>query len=151
MKRLMIIMLLACTYSMCHAQEELFKKYSGTKGVENVYISKTLLRLMPKSAVGDKDISRIAGKLEHIRILNCEKKELIPAIKKDAENFYKKKSYELVMETNEDDEQVYIYLRKMKNKQNEFVIFSLENNELAIISIVGNITLEDIESLQKDN
>ena len=148
MKRLMIIILLACTYSMCHAQEELFKKYSSTKGVESIYISKTLLRLMPKSAMGDKDISRIAGKLDHIRILDCEKKELIPAIKKDAENFYKKKAYELVMETAEDDEQTYIYLRKLKNKQNEFVILNLEKDEIQIISIVGDITLEDIESLQ---
>ncbi|MBQ3625077.1 MAG: DUF4252 domain-containing protein [Prevotella sp.] len=151
MKRLMMIMMLACTCSIIHAQEALFKKYSNTKGVETIYISKTLLSLMPKSALGDKDVSQIAGKLEQIRILDCENKDLIPEIKKDAENFYKKEKYEVAMENNEEGERTVIYIRKIKKQKNEFVIFQQEKKELQIISIIGDITLEDIKNLKNLN
>ena len=150
MKRFILIIILACTYSMCQAQDALFKKYSGTKGVENVYISKTLLSLMPKSALGDKHVARIAGKLDYIRILESEKKSLIPAIVKDAEKIYGQKDYEVVMEENEDDEHVVIYLRKLKKDKNEFVIFNHEKDEIQVVCIVGNITFDDIKDLDLD-
>ena len=90
MKRIIFIILMALTCHLSYSQDALFKKYEDVKGISTVFISKSMLSLMPKIEAGDVDISRIASKLDRIQVLECERPSLIPAIKKEAVAYYKK-------------------------------------------------------------
>ena len=67
---ILFVALLSCT--VMSAQSALFKKYENVKGVSTVYISKSLLGLVPKLEAGDMDISAIASKLDHVQVLTCD-------------------------------------------------------------------------------
>lgn len=76
---------------MSNAQDELFKKYENTKGVETVYISKSLLSMMPNMEMGNVKIGKVAGKMDRIQVLNCEKgSALIKGISEYAISLYRR-------------------------------------------------------------
>ncbi len=79
MKR--IILTLCMTMIACitvFAQKALFEKYSETDGVSTVYISRNMMRMMGNVKAGNKDISKVAGRLDYLQILSCERPSLIP-------------------------------------------------------------------------
>ena len=83
MKRFILTLsmaLFACI--MASAQKALFDKYSETDGVSTVYISHKMMRMMGNVKAGNKDISKIASRLDYLQILSCERRSLIPSIKK---------------------------------------------------------------------
>ncbi len=129
------------------AQDQLFKRYENTKGVSTVYISPAMFRLMPKKKVGDKDIVQIASRLDKLQILECERPSLIAAIKREALAYYRKNRYEVVMQMKDDDERVTVYQRTIGKGKNEFVLFNEEEDELSIIQVVGNVSLDEIKHL----
>ncbi len=49
------------------AQKALFDKYEDTNGVTSIYISKTMLGMIPNVKAGKHDIGNIASKLDYIR------------------------------------------------------------------------------------
>ena len=51
------------------AQKAIFDKYEDTNGVTTIYISKTMLGMIPNVKAGKHDIGNIASKLDYIRIL----------------------------------------------------------------------------------
>ena len=139
-----VLLVLACTGAK--AQREVFDKYEDTKGVTTVFVSKAMLNLAGGlAAIGDKRFGKMAGKMDAVRILNCERKALIPEIKKAAQAVYNRDQYEEMMRVNEDGQRVVIYQRPLKGGKNEFALLSVEEDELSIINITGTITLEDMK------
>jgi hypothetical protein len=129
------------------AQVPLFQKYAQKKGVSTVYISKAMLGMMPDMEVNDHNIGRIASKLDGLRILNCEQSGLATAIAKDAMEYYRKASYEEMMDQSEDGERNVIYMKSLGKGKYEYALLSMEHNEVNIIYIVGRATLKDIKDL----
>jgi len=89
MKR--IILTLCMTMITCitaFAQKALFEKYSETDGISTVYISRNMMRMMGNVKAGNKDISKVAGRLDYLQILSCERPSLIPSIKKSAQSIF---------------------------------------------------------------
>ena len=78
--------ILVVVAQLAMAQDIIFKKYEDAKGVQTVYLSKTLLSLAAGSLddVEDMDLRSIAGKLDNLRILDCEKAGMAAKIKVDA-------------------------------------------------------------------
>lgn len=130
------------------AQDALFEKYNDVDGVTTIYISKTMLQMIPNVKKGKHDISRIAAKLDQLRVLTCEKPSLIASIKKYALGIYSKGQYEVAMQFNDSEEHVTIYHKKLNKGKSEFALLSEENGEITIISLRGNITLKDIQLIR---
>lgn len=139
--------MLTLSCNMIFAQDALFKRYSNTNGVSTVYISKALLGMMPKMDAGNKDISKIAGKLDRLQILSCERPSLIQGIKNSAIAYYNKYKYSEMMNVNENGELTLIYGKSYSHGKNEFVLLSIEKDEINIINIYGNVTLNDIKQI----
>lgn len=129
------------------AQDRLFKQFENTKGVSTVYISPAMFKLMPKLNVGDKDLAKLASRLSRLQILQCERPSLIPSIKKQAQAYYDNNRYEVIMRVKDDGEHTTIYQKGAGRGAKEFVLLNEEKNELSIIHITGNISLEDIKDL----
>lgn len=149
MKKWILTMVMVCWSGLMFAQSALFKKYENVPGVSTIYISKALLGMMPKLDAGDKDFSRIAGKLDRVQILSCERPSLIPGVKAAAIGSFKSGGYANLMTVNDDGEQTLIYGKSLGKGKNEFVLLSVEKTELDIINVMGNITLNDIKQIAK--
>lgn len=147
MKKIILVMVMALTCNMMFAQSALFKKYDNVKGVSTVYISKALLSLIPEMHTGNKDISKIAGKLDHVQILSCERPSLVSEIKSEAISYFKNGGYTNLMKVSDDGGQTIIYGKSVDNGKNEFVLFSYMDDEVNIINVMGNVTLNDIKQI----
>ena len=151
MKQIILTALLVLVCIGAKAQRELFDKYEDTKGVTTVVISKTMLNLAGGLAtIADKKIGKMAGKIDGLRILNCERKSLISEIKKAAQAIYNRDQFEEVMRVNEDGQRVVIYQRPLNNGKSEFALLTINNEALSIINISGTITLEEMKEFTKD-
>lgn len=148
MKRTYIITLLLSLCSlMSYAQESFFDKFADMDGVTSVYISKAMLSMMPNMKTEGINIGEVAGKLDNIQILSCEKADLIPKIKKEIEYINPKNGYEELMRVNDAGDKTTIYLKKDKNGKKEFVLLSGEKKEFTIVVITGDLSLQEIQRI----
>lgn len=149
MKRFTIFALIvAITIAFtAQAQDAIFKKYASEDGVTLVNISKNMLRLMPKLKTGNKKVKEAANKLDHIRVLSCDKKKTAGKIKKDVLNYFKKNNYEEVVSTREGKELVQILQRDLGGGKFEYVILNTTQNEINLVNITGALTLDEAREL----
>ena len=147
MKRIFTVIAVMMACLSMHAQAELFSKYDNTQGVTTVYVSKSMLSIMPQMKTGGVDISSIAQKLDNISILTCERPSMIGGIKQNASAIYSRDGYEEVMKLNDSDSHTVIYMKQLSGGTNEFALVNTENNVLRIVNIKGRISLRDIQSI----
>lgn len=145
MKRILLLLVCVCMTGMVLAQDALFKKYGNTRGVETVFISKSMLSMMPTVEVNDKRIS--SKKIDRIQMLSCERPSMVRTIKAEAVASFERGHYEEMMRMHDGDEQTIIYCRSLGRGINEFVLMETERDEINIINIQGKITLNDIKHL----
>lgn len=129
------------------AQDAIFHKYEDTKGVSTVFISKTMLRMMSNSNIGNIKITSVAGKLDGMRILNCDKPALATQIGQDIKRMLKTEGFEVVMQINDDGEKTIIYQKELSKGRNTFSLLNDEKDEISFISISGAVTLNDISKI----
>ncbi len=150
MKKIAFIALLMLMGITARGQDALFKSFENVSGVSTVYISKSLLSMMPSLKVNNRDLAKMAGKLDHIQILSAEKANLISRLKKQtAATYTSKNGYEEVMRANESGQKVFIYQKRYKNGKHEFVLVTDAMGRLSVVNILGTLTLKDIQSLTK--
>lgn len=147
MKRIFTVIAVMMACISMHAQAELFSKYDNTHGVTTVYVSKSMLSIMPQMKTGGVDIGSIAQKLDNISILTCERPSMIGGIKQNASAIYSRDGYEEVMKLNDSNSHTVIYMKQLSGGINEFALVNTENNVLRIVNIKGRISLRDIQSI----
>lgn len=129
-----------------NAQVKEFEKYSDTKNVTYVYISKFMLRLAGKAStpsVPGVDMKSIMNKLTGIQIITSEEENAAARLKADTQGIIKQGKYDLLMQVDEDDEKVRIYHRSGK-QQSVVVMLTEETAETTVIVFSGTFSLEDV-------
>jgi hypothetical protein len=150
MKRINILVILATVFSLfAQAQQSFFDKYAEMEGVTSVYISKSMLSLLPNvdSTVNGIHIGDIANRLDNIQILSSDESAIISKLRKETANINTQNGYEELMRVRENGEKTTIYFKDKKGKKKEFVLLIDEKDELTIISIVGDLTLQEIQGM----
>lgn len=150
MKRINILAILATVFSLfAQAQQSFFDKYAEMEGVTSVYISKSMLSLLPNvnSTVNGIHIGDIANCLDNIQILSSDESAIISKLRKETASINTQNGYEELMRVREDGEKTTIYFKDKKGKKKEFVLLVDEKDELTIISIVGDLTLQEIQGM----
>ena len=127
-----------------------FDKMAEMEGVTSVHISKAMFRLL--SGMGIKadgiNLRSVMPKLESLQIITCEKPEIIPLLKKEAEVFSTKEGYEELMRVKEDDSHTIILQKQHEDKPNEYVLVNIEGNEeFNLILMKGTLTLEELQQM----
>lgn len=150
LRRTALAVLLTAFCTALPAQDALFQKYEDAKGVSTVFISKAMFRLMPEPGKGQGGVARIAKKLDHLTILECDRPSLIKQIRTEALAAYRSGGYEMVMRTTDNGETTRIYMRRRSGGKTEYALLNEDSDELTIINIVGNLTLQDIKDLNKN-
>lgn len=128
---------------------EFFERYSNTDGVTSVFISKSLLRMMPDIKTEGVEVKEIADKLESIRILTTEDKSMAAKLREDATKNLRLKGYEELLRVNEGDEKTGIFMKTGEKNVNEYLIINQETDEFNAILITGRITPSDIQKMVK--
>ena len=108
-----------------------------------------MLGLLPDadSTINGIHIGDIANRLDNIQILSSDEPAIISKLRKETADINTKNGYEELMRVREDGEKTTIYFKDQKGKKKEFVLLVDEKDEFTIISIVGNLTLEEIQGM----
>jgi hypothetical protein len=69
-----------------------------------------MFRMMPNMTVGNRNIKKIASKIDHIKVLECERQALISKISREASAIYGKKPWEEMMRYKDGSENTIIYM-----------------------------------------
>ena len=150
MIRIFIITLLMTLCSICsYGQQSFFDKYAEMEGVTSVYITKSMLSLFPKgqTSVNGVNIGNIASRLDNIQILSADEQPIIDKLRKESSSINTRNGYEELMRVREDGEKTTIYFKDGKKDKKEFVLLLDEKDEFTIISIVGDLTLQEIQGI----
>ena len=150
MIRIFIITLLITLCSICsYGQQSFFDKYAEMEGVTSVYITKSMLSLFPKgqASVNGVNIGNIASRLDNIQILSADEQPIIDKLRKESSSINTRNGYEELMRVREDGEKTTIYFKDGKKDKKEFVLLLDEKDEFTIISIVGDLTLQEIQGI----
>ena len=150
MIRIFIITLLItfCSVSS-YGQQSFFDKYAEMDGVTSVYITKSMLSLFPKgqTSVNGVNIGNIASRLDNIQILSADEQPIIDKLRKETSGINTRNGYEELMRVREDGEKITIYFKDGKKDKKEFVLLMDQKDEFTIISIVGDLTLQEIQGI----
>ena len=106
MKKAILSILLLTSFSLTFAQKNPFEQFSDMDGVTSVYISKTMLSLIPKNSkmdYGGVDVGGFLNKLSSILILTSEDQKIAPQMLSLANNRVKGNDYELLMRVKSDE------------------------------------------------
>ena len=150
MIRTLIIAIMATLCSVCsYGQQSFFDKYAEMDGVTSVYISKSMLSLFPKGQanVNGVNIGNIASRLDNIQILSADEQPIVDKLRKETSHINTRNGYEELMRVREDGEKTTIYFKDGKKDKKEFVLLQDAKNEFTIISIVGDLTLQEIQGI----
>ncbi|MBQ8443609.1 MAG: DUF4252 domain-containing protein [Bacteroides sp.] len=150
MIRTLIIAIMATLCSVCsYGQQSFFDKYAEMDGVTSVYITKSMLSLFPKGQtnVNGVNIGNIASRLDNIQILSTDEQPIVDKLRKETSHINTRNGYEELMRVREDGEKTTIYFKDSKKDKKEFVLLQDAKNEFTIISIVGDLTLQEIQGI----
>lgn len=153
MKQTCIFLLLIAFSSVAVAQNRMLDKYAGIDGVSSVYISQAMFDLISEDddldLSVDLELGRIIHKIECLQLISTERRDLVKKISREV-TFYKSDGYIELMRFKDDDEQTYVYQKKLGGGRSEFVLYVTEEErngrteELAIISITGTLSARDL-------
>ena len=137
MKRQIIFMLLTVFCAMgTFAQSKFFEKCEKIKGVTTVYVSKAMLQMAGDANVtDDMNLSAVIKKLNSLEVINAESSASVVELNKNG--------YEIMMSVNDDEQNVKIYMKKMANNTNEYVILVEESDEVLVVLMNGTLTLDE--------
>ncbi len=163
MKRIIILLTVAvfAVPSIAMAQmsptDKLFNSYSGKEGYTTVHISKELFNMMSQVNVETEDpeakeMVDAMSKLEFIRILMAEKKEVKGFDKfRDEIKEFNLDGYKELMLVKEGDETVRFMVMEGKSDDmiGELLMIIDQEDETGFISIVGDIDINTISKLSQ--
>ena len=157
MKRRVCIITLMLVFGtlFCNAQQSFFDRYAEWRDIKTVYISKRMLKMV-KSYDGEVKVNGMRlgimnEGLENIQIFNCEVKPAIEKLREETRELVPANGYEEVISIRDEGEKVSILFKELKENLSEFVLITDRPNEFNIISIVGKITLQDIQNMVNDD
>lgn len=143
-------------YETQQNNDQFFNKLSDIKGVEVVYISKSLLGMassmnIPGMNVNGVNIRNIMAKLESLQVFSSEQSGAMKKLKSESEKLVKNGKYETLMLVKDEGSKTVFYMNKISNQKAEMLMISEEPNEISIIRFTGSFTVKDLQELTKDN
>lgn len=143
-----ILVLLALSFTaLAQGGRELYNKYSDLPGMEAVYISPAMFRMIgkiPDVEFNDEDInfSAIIKSMTGFYILNTENPKDAAALLADVNKYIKAGKFELLMEAKNDGEATRMYTVGDEKTVTSFVMVSQEKDEVSFISFDGKMDRE---------
>lgn len=154
MKRLYIILVLIVMSVSAFAQDgkAIYNKYSDLEGVQAVYISPAMFRLIGKipnieMGEGEVNLAPTIRAMQGFYLISSEKPALIKEIKADVTKRIEKGHYELLMEAKDNGEAVRFFTSGDEKTVRSFIMLAAEPDETTFIAIDGEMSREELEKI----
>ena len=152
MKKVMMMVVLAFMTMTVQAQmsvDRLMRKYKHSPKAEYVHVPKMMMTLAKAIKTGDADdYTKYLKHIDSIKVLDME--DCSKAVKqqffKDVTQL-KTAGYEELMTAKEAEEQTVIMVKRSKTGINELVIIDSDDDDAALIQILGNIKNSEIQKI----
>lgn len=152
MKRFLLLAVLLLTTLSASAQngKSIYKKFAKADGVDAVYISPAMFRLigkLPDLNLRDEkfNLAPVIQTLSGMYIVHSENRAISALLKHDVEQFIDAGKYELLMEALESGETVRMFTFGSEDIVNSFVMIAVDGNETTYISFDGLMSREQLE------
>lgn len=157
MKKIVILILTAMIPVAISAQnnkKQIYTEYCGTEGVNAVYISSAMFKLIkkiPDVSINDKEVNflNFIQRMEGMYILNAIDPEIGARLSSDVEKELKASRHELLMEAVEGSQTTRIYIIEQNNIISDLVLLSKGGASTSFISITGQMPLEEVSKMIK--
>lgn len=154
MKKLYAILILLAVSVSAIAQDgrSLYAKYSDLPGVEAVYISSAMFRLIGKIPEvemngEDVDLAPIIKSLKGFYILSTEDKATGNDLYADVTRRLDRGEYELLMEAKEDGEVMRLYTAGDDFTVRSFIMLTRDGTKTSFIGLDGDMPREQLEDI----
>ena len=147
MKKLILTFAIALFALAVTAQESFTDRFGGMKGVTSVYISKSMLGMMPDMKSNGMNFAAVASKLDNIQILNTETKAAANALNKGCRQIIAKEKYENLMNVSDGGEHTGIYMKEYARGKKQYIMLNIDEDETSVIVLTGDLTLQDIKNV----
>ena len=131
---------------------ELFSKLDGKDNVTQVTITKAMLNMMPNTSssinMNGIDVKNIVNKLDQIDIFTSEDADMKKLMVKEATEYFDgNKAYEVLMKVKNKKDNAVFYGQKDGNLYTSLVMFVNNENECALIRMLGKFTPQDVQDI----
>lgn len=158
MRKLMAILLAATLLSasaFAQTGKSFYKKYSKEPGIEAVYISPMMFKMMGGvlrvAASDDEEVQIILPLVKSFKsmyVIEGSAGRSADSIKADIEALVSRKELELMMQATEQGSTTEIYCQMDGELIRELIIYELgDRGEIEFVCIEGKIRMEDVEKL----
>ncbi len=155
MKKIAFIALITCFASSLQAQDAItkfFGKYENNQDFTHVSISQRMFGLMTDLEMDDPEdqaISDAISKLTGLRILAKEDTDQAKALYQEAFRLIPAKEYDELMSVRSEDKNMKFMIKEKSGTINELLMVMGGDREFFILSIVGEIDLQQIAKISK--
>ncbi len=151
MKKILLSVILAVLSVGAFAQtgKSLYEKYSDLEGVEAVYISPAMFKMIGRLnlEMGDEDvdIARLVRSLKGMYILNIPHSGPASQLAGEVSRMIRGGNYELLMEAKDSGDRMQMFTNGDDNIIKSFVMLATDGDETSFICFDGDIVREDFE------
>lgn len=153
MKNIIIIIasMLVSVSAFAQNGKAIYQKYSDEKGVDAVYISPAMFRMignLPMSIEdNDIDIASIVKSLSGFYLLSVENEAVSLKLMADVDRLIRSGKFELMMEAKDDGDKMTIYTATEGDSITSLVMVAAEPSETTFICLDGRILTADFENM----
>lgn len=149
---MILVMLTLSVTALAQNGRQLYNKYSDTPGMEAVYISPAMFRMIgmiPDVEFQDEEInfSPVIKSMSGFYILTTSNAGVRDALYADVDKYIKAGQYELLMEAKESGSVTRMYTVGDEKTVTSFVMLTREADEVSFISFDGNMDRAQMEEL----
>jgi len=153
MKNIIIIIasMLVSVSAFAQNGKAIYQKYSDEKGVDAVYISPAMFKMIGNLPMtiedNDIDIASIVKSLSGFYLLSVENPSVAEKVSADVSKYVKSNKFELMMEAKDDGDKMTIYTASEGNYITSLVMVAEEPGETTFIWLDGKILSGDFENM----
>ncbi len=133
------------------AISKFFSKYEGREDFTTIYITSRMFGLIAQipESEDEEDVMNVIRKLKGLKILTTDEYAEKEQLYREALKTLPKEGYDDLMVIKEGDEQIKFLISEKDGKINEFLMLIGGNDNFFLMSMVGDLTLDDISRLSK--
>lgn len=154
MKRLYLLLAALLLSAAAFAQNgrQIYNRYSGTDGIEAVYISPAMFRLIGKIPDielqdGGVNFSSLIRSMSGFYLLNTSDAKTGRQLAADVRKYVESGRYELLMEAKDSGQTVQLFTMGDEQTVTSFVLFSQDAGEVSFICLEGQMDRREMEKL----
>ncbi len=129
---------------------DLAEECEDIKDVSTVSINQAMLKLIsfPYKSSNPVDLDAISSRLNNVQIISTDEPVPSTAVKNIVRNYLNSQPrFERTIKMKDGDESVQMYMRKLPDGKNEFVVLVEDSPEIIVVVLQGSISMEELANV----